>query len=224
MNFKNYYETVQKTFKFRIKSSYKLDDDSMDVIETVLDKYRPIKITKPKKMMFQTDPLGFTGIKNVEIYFFDIELTVPAASAILENDIRTSFGLSPDCDYIQVFSEHGDPMEEEEEDLDAAADVEKAGALLTQPEYPEADPVDSAEYFGDAYNKTFLAYVKEVEAKRDLNKKIDAPHPITKWDKQPVGTSSEPKVDTANFNAYLKNDDEKPFKARKTPKDPKESN
>jgi hypothetical protein len=101
MNFKNYYEQVQKTFKFRIKTVYKLDDESMDVIENVLTKYRPSKIGKPKKMMFQTNPLGFTGPKNVELYFFDVELTVPAAPSVLEYDLRASFGLLANSDLIQ---------------------------------------------------------------------------------------------------------------------------
>ena len=201
MNFKNYYEAVQKTFKFRIKSIYKLDDAAMDVIEKVLDKYRPSKIGQPKKMMFQTNPLGFVGAKNVELYFFDVELTVPGSPSVLEYDLRTAFGMSASADFIQVFGEHSDPMEEEELDADAQQETKEDDALLCQPDYPEAESVDSAEHFGDAYNKSFLAYVKEVGARRDLNKKIDAPHPITKWERQPDPSTVEPKQDDADFNA-----------------------
>jgi hypothetical protein len=201
MNFKNYYEKVQKTFKFRIKAVYKLDDESMDVIEKVLDKYRPSKVGQPKKMMFQTQPLGFVGAKNVELYFIDVELTVPANPAVLEYDLRSAFHISTQSDIIQVFPEHGDPMEEAEEAAEEQHEAEETTALLNQPDYPEAAEVDPNDHFGDAYNKRFLEYVKEVEKKRDLNKKIDAPHPITKWEKQPDPNSGDPKQDTADFNA-----------------------
>lgn len=223
MNFKNYYEAVQKTFKFRIKSTYTLDDESMDVIEKVLAKYRPSNVTKPKKLMFQSNPLGFTGPKNVELFFIDVELTVPAAPAILENELRTGFGLLPDSDIIQVFGEHANPLAEQEEEAEVEGETEAKEALLNQPDYPEAKPVDSAEHFGDAYNKTFLAYVKDVETKRDLNKKVDAPHPITKWDKQPKSNETEPKIDDTNFNAHLTTDKPNQFKGREMPGDPRES-
>ncbi len=201
MNFKNYYEKVQKTFNFRIKSIYKLDDTAMEIIEKVLAKYRPSKIGQPKKMMFQTQPLGFTGAKNVELHFFDIELTVPANTSVLEYDLRTSFGLSQNSDFIQVFSDEADPMQEEEDAEAAQQAVQDKDALLNQPDYPEAGEIDPDEHFGSAYNKKFLEYVKEVEKKRDLNKKVDAPHPITKWEKQPDPATVEPKQDETDFNA-----------------------
>lgn len=200
MNFKNYYEAVQKTFNFRIKSIYKLDDVSMDQIEHVLEKYRPSKIGQPKKMMFQTNPLGFVGAKNVELYFFDVELTVPASPSVLEYDLRTTFGLSPDADLIQVFAENA-ITEDEVDDAEAQKDAEEKAALLMQPDYPEAEEVKAEEHFGDAYNKRFLDYVKDVETKRDLNKKIDAPHPITKWAAQPDPSTIDPKQDETDFNA-----------------------
>jgi hypothetical protein len=200
MNFKNYYEAVQKTFKFRIKSVYKLDDESMDVIEKVLDKYRPSKVGQPKKMMFQTNPLGFVGAKNVELYFFDVEFTVPANPSVLEYDLRQAFGISTQSDLIQVFADDGDPMEEVEDAVEEQQEAAEKDALLLQPDYPEAVEVNVDEHFGDAYNKRFLEYVKEVEKKRDLNKKIDAPHPITKWEKQPDSSKVDPKQDETDFN------------------------
>ncbi len=219
--FKNYYESVIKTFKFRIKSVGRLGDEEMDVIERVLDKYRPSKMTQPKKMMFQTEPLGFTGVENVEVYFLDVVLTVPARAPTLAYDLRTAFGLNPASPLIQVEGEHDDPTADQKEASEAQEKAKKDGALLTQPDYPEAVKVNPEEHFGDAYNKSFLAYVKKVEEERDLNAKIDAPHPITKWEKQPKDQNTD--IDKTHFNAHLATDKVKPFAGRKSgPKNPKE--
>ncbi len=223
MSFKNYYEQVQQTFDFRIKSVGRIGDEEMDKMELVLDKYRPSKIGKPKKMMFQTTPLGFTGVKNVEVWFFDVTLTVPAHAPTLANDLRTTFGLSGNSGLIQVSDPHADDAAADAAE-EAAEDAEKPKeALLLDPDYKEAEDVDADEHFGDAYNKKFLSYVKEVEEKRELNKQVDAPHPITKWAEQPKdATKVEPVVDTTNVNDYLSKEQPK-FKARTTPKTPRES-
>lgn len=207
MNFKNYYESMLRTFNFRIKSVGRLGDEEMDVIERVLDKYRPSKISQPKKMMFQTFPLGFAGVQNAEIYFTDIELTVPARSATLAYDLRQAFGLSGDSALIQVEGENDDAGEDNE---DAIENNHTDEPLLTQPDYPEAPKVDPEKHFGDAYNKSFLSYVRKVEEERALNAPVDAPHPISKWAQQPSDPNSD--IDTAHFNDML----DKPKVAPKT--------
>jgi len=209
MSFKNYYESVQQTFNFRIKTIYALDDEGMDVIERVLEKYRPTKTTRPKKMMFQTHPLGFTGVKNVEVYFIDVELSVPATSAILNYDLRTAFGLHQDSEIITVCGENDDPIADQEEAREELAKDETP--LLCQPNYEEIEQPNPEESFGDAYNKSFLAYVRKVEAERELNKKVDAPHPITNWEKQPDPTAD---IDTKNFNDD-RNDTPSPISGKK---------
>jgi hypothetical protein len=190
MNFKEYYEAVQKTYKFRIKTIYEIDEDTMDVIETVINKYRPTDISRPKKMMFQTQPLGFTGVKNVEIHFVDVVLSVPATEYVLACDLRQSFGLDIASDLIQVSGDEEEPVEEKE-----------PTSLLLDPTMSEAPAVNAEEHFGDEYNKSFLAYVAKVEAEREHKKQIDAPHPITKWGQQPDPTAD---LDTTDFNAHLK--------------------
>lgn len=216
MSFKNYYESVQQTYDFRIKSIGRIGDEEMDVIEGVLDKYRPSKISQPQKMMFQTNPLGFTGVKNAEVWFLDVTLTVPARGATLAYDLRTSFGLNSSSPLIEVECEDEDAGLDNEEALEAGRTEE---ALLLDPNFKEAPEVKVEEHFGDAYNKSFLAYVKKVEEDREWKKKNDAPHPITEWENQP---DPDADLDTTHFNEDL--DENKPkFKGADRLPTPKES-
>ena len=93
MNLKEYLLRVEKSKKYRIKSIVEIGDDQMDVIEKVLIKYRPKTVARPKKLMYQTNPLGFTGVKNAEMYIIDIELTVPVAPQALEFELEERLGL-----------------------------------------------------------------------------------------------------------------------------------
>lgn len=203
MSFKEIYESMQKTYSFRIKSVCRLADEEMDVIERVIDKYRPSKISKLEKMMFQTSPLGFTGVQNVEVYYLDVELTVPAHAPTLAYDLRTAFGLAPNSPLIQVQGEDEDANEDNEEQIEN----NDKHALLTDPTNSEYE-VNKEESFGDSYNKSFLAYVKKVEEERSAGMNVDAPHPITKWEDQPKDQNKD--IDITHFNDHLSNKQE-PF-------------
>jgi hypothetical protein len=208
MNFKDYYEKEQQTYEFRIKFAGKIGDEEMDVVEKVLSKYRPSKITTPKKMIFQTNPLGFTGVKNVEVWFVDATLTVPAHTPTLSADIKSEFGISYSSPLITITGANDDPIADQEEILQKEHD-----ALLLDPANSEHEEVKADELFGDAYNGKFLAYLQKAEEDREHKKKVDAPHPITKWEKQPIGKDVEPKIDSRNFND-LRDDDQPTFSAR----------
>lgn len=167
MNFKNYLSATEKVFKFRIKALFPLSEDTMDLLEKALQKYRPISITDPVKAMYQTNPLGFTGAKFGEVYMLDVELTLPCIPYLLEYDLRTMLGLHKDDDTLKVFSEH-DPVEIEAEKMheDEEHKDEPKEALLNQDEYSNKDQADFSDYFGNDYNKKFLEYLKEVETAR----------------------------------------------------------
>jgi hypothetical protein len=166
MNFKNYLSATEKVFGFRIKTLFPLEEAMMDLLEKALQKYRPTSITDPVKTMYQTNPLGFTGVKCGEVYMVDVEVTVPVTPDLLQYDLRSILGLGKLDERLKVFSEH-DPVEiennkihEEEEKEDAPKE-----ALLTTP-YSTETEAKFEDYFGTDYNKKFLEYLKEVEAAR----------------------------------------------------------
>lgn len=199
MNFKQYLANVEKVFKFRIKTLFPLADETMDLLEKALLKYRPKSITDPVKTMYQTNPLGFTGVKCAEVFMTDVELTVPVTSELLQFDLRTILGLGKFDESLKVFSEF-DPVEAEKEKHEG--EDEKKPALLTQENFEEAEEAKFEDYYGADYNTKFLAYLKQVEQERKEKVKagpVDAKHPITRWEKQPKlepkASDTEPKAD-----------------------------
>lgn len=202
MSLKQYLANVEKTFKFRIKTLFPLVDETMDLLEKALLKYRPKSITDPVKTMYQTNPLGFTGVKYGEVFMTDVELTVPVTAHILELDLRSMLGLGSSDANLRVFSENdlaqqgiADAEKEEE-------DSEKKPALLTQEHFEEVEEAVFTDFYGDDYNKKFTAYLKQVEIERKEKAKagpVDSLHPITRWEKQPKlepkAEDTEPKVD-----------------------------
>lgn len=184
--FKNFLLKAEKTFKFRIKSMMPLCDDKMDVMEKVLFKYRPVSVSAPKKTMFHTNPLGYTGAKHGEIWFTDVELSVPVTASILELAIREAYGFDKVDGTIRAFAE-GDVQEADDESEccpeEAEEEIEERGALMTNENYEEVEEADFSEFYGDDYNSSFTAFLKEFEAKRKEAVgagEVDPAHPIVK--------------------------------------------
>lgn len=195
MNFRDYIANAEKTFKFQIKTLFPLGEDEMDLLEKALFKYRPVSVSKPKKTMFQSNPLGFTGAKNSEVFIVNVELTVPVTPLILQHDLRDQLHLHKDAKELKVFGEHSEELGEQMEPLGSGEEeAETTPALLTQEAYEEVEEAKFEDNFGDAYNAKFTAYLKKVEAERKKasgrGAEVDAKHPITKWADQP---KAEPK-------------------------------
>jgi hypothetical protein len=194
MNFKHYLADVEKkTFKFQIKTLFPLTDEVMDLLEKALQKYRPAAMSKPKKTMMHSNPLGFTGVKMAEVFMFDVELTVPVTPLILQYDLRDILHLHKDAKELKVFG-HGSEELGEEMTIGEDEEADKS-ALLTNENYEEVEEAKFEDNFGDSYNEKFLSYLKKVEAERAAatgrGAKVDSNHPITKWSDQPEGDVSD---------------------------------
>lgn len=190
MSFKKYLADSQKVFKFRIKALFPLEDECMDSLEKALQKYRPNAISAPVKTMYQTNPLGFTGVKCGEVWMTDVELTVPVTSTLLEYDLRTILGMHKDDDHLKVFGESQD-------DLIATSEPvveEEAVSLLANENYEEVEEAKFDDFYGADYNSRFLEVLKKVEEERKISARagcVDAPHPITKWADQPTSNDKD---------------------------------
>lgn len=193
MSFKKYLANSHKVFKFRIKALFPLEDECMDALEKALQKYRPEAISTPVKTMYQTNPLGFTGVKSGEVWMTDVELTVPVTATLLQYDLRTILGLHKDDEHLKVFGESQDELEKTVEPIDEDSEAGEKCALLSDDHYEEVEEAKFEDYYGADYNTKFLDVLKRVEAERKTAAKagnVDAAHPITKWAAQP---KAEPK-------------------------------
>ena len=79
---KSYLVESEQKYKFRIKMAEKLDDEIMNQLETILEKYEVASISKPKKTPIQEHPMDFQTLNNAEV-FMDAELNYPNCSYTL---------------------------------------------------------------------------------------------------------------------------------------------
>ena len=60
---KSYLVESEQTYKFRIKMAEKCDDETMNALESALEKYEVASISKPKKTPIQEHPLLPTNVQ-----------------------------------------------------------------------------------------------------------------------------------------------------------------
>lgn len=205
MDIRSYLAESERIYNYRIKTVVPIKDDEMSRIERAVIKYQPLNILRPKKTMLQSHPLDFPGVMNAEVFIIDLELALPASAYVLQQELRVALDLPEQ--YIVVRGDN-EPGEIETERLVAARDMSeeaaKAGmtraALLTIPDYAEAEPVKGEELYGNAHTGRLLAYLQQVAKDRDESR-VDPPNPLFRWLDLPNPDSQEPGQPKDNLDA-----------------------
>ena len=63
-SFRSYLVESEQTYKFRIKLANELSAETMDALETALEKYEVASISKPKKTPIQEHPMDFQTLNK----------------------------------------------------------------------------------------------------------------------------------------------------------------
>lgn len=200
MQFIDYIQAVEKTYAYKLKTINVLDDHAMDRIETLVMKYSPVNISRPRKLMMQSSPLDFyTIVDAAEIYVIDLEFNVPASPYVLHRELCQALGINGDH---MVIRGANDPVEIEN-CMQAAKDsmddeAEDKGmvqaSVLLDPDYKDGDG-GTNDLYGDEYNAKFLDYLRKIQDEKPVAKKVNPPHPLSVWGEQPV-----PEMDNGDFN------------------------
>lgn len=172
--FRDYIHEQEKDFSLRIKTVVPLDDENMEWIELVLQKYILKDISKPIKTIRQRHPLDFAEVQNAEVWIVDIKCGLPVSSYILKRELQLALNIPED--YVVVRGEN-DPMEIETQVLNAKDDIDsearekglqKASRLSTNSEYDidEQGNLDNPAY-GEEYNSKFLETLAKTAADRN---------------------------------------------------------
>ena len=185
MDLKSYIAETERVYNYRVRTVCILDDDAMDRLERSILKYCPVDITRPRKLMLQSNPLDFTNVHDAaEVYVTDLVLSLPASSYVLTQEIRKALAA---VDGHVIVRGYNDPNEVESERLVAAAELAaEAGkdgltrqALLTDPNYSEA--TTPPELYGDGYNAKFLDYLRTVQKDRQDANHVDPENSLFSW-------------------------------------------
>src|SRR6516165_5643223 len=85
--FSEYLAESTRNYEYNIKLAFKPDDLMMNAIETALQKYHLVSITKPKSLPIQRTDKDFPGINSPETYLFKVAVTYPAPAEFIRHTI-----------------------------------------------------------------------------------------------------------------------------------------
>mgnify|MGYP000998059799 CR=1 FL=1 len=161
-SFKSYLVENEQTYKFRIKMAENLSDETMDALESALQKYEMKSISKPKKTPIQEHPMDFQTLQNAEVFIMDAELTYPVTAHQLFEYISQTVGV-PASHLVVINQDHPEEMAREE----ALKEEEYESVLET--DYAETD--NAKDSFADIYQDKFGddVYSKIKDMRRWLN-------------------------------------------------------
>lgn len=171
-----------RTYHFRIKTIVPVEDDTVDRIERALAKYDIVDISRPRKTIFQSQPLDFSFMESAEVYIIDVEVEMPASAYVITQELRVALGIPEK--YIVVRGDN-DPLELQTERLNAnlALNDEAKREGLENASHLEASENQEAEdrgelYYGDSYNSRLMHYLKAIQEKGADARKDD---PLFSW-------------------------------------------
>lgn len=150
---RSYLVESEHTYKFRIKMAEKCDDDTMNALETALEKYDVASLSKPKRTPIQEHPMDFQTLQNAEVFIMDTELKYPVTAHQLYTYISEVVGV-PASHLVVINSDHPEEIAREE-----AINEEEYETLLGS-DYKEEKHEPT---FGDEYNENML---KQLETRK----------------------------------------------------------
>jgi len=101
---KEYLIESAKTYKFKIRTAGELPENFEDKLERALNKYQVVSFSKGKKTPITERPLDFPQLQNCETTSFDVEISYPTTSSVLESYLTLDLNF-PDTHLI-VRGEH----------------------------------------------------------------------------------------------------------------------
>ena len=158
-SFRSYLVESEQTYKFRIKMAEKCSDETMDALETALQKYDMKSMSKPKKTPIQEHPMDFQTLTNAEVFIMDTELQYPVTAHQLYEYISQTVGV-PASHLVVINHDHPEEIAREEALKEEGDEYE---AKLDDSEYKDADKIKAEDHFGDKYNENML---KDLETRK----------------------------------------------------------
>lgn len=151
-SFREYLVESKKVYSFKVKVAGELPENFSDNLKSRMDKYSVATFEQVAKTPVQKLPIDFPELENQEVTVFEVVTEYPVTGPLIEKELK-EIGLDYKTYRVrgsQEPSEVDQAMQVEDE-----SDKEKE-PLLSDPEYKEAEGIDSKSYFGDDFNASFL--------------------------------------------------------------------
>jgi hypothetical protein len=211
---RRYFEEAEREYNYRIKTVFELNENVLDEIEKVMQRYNPHGMTEVDKTILHTNPADFPEFKAAEVFSVDVCLGLPVSTHEFRIQLAQALGVS--LAEIVVRGE-GDPSEAEREReaaleaIEAEADGEQAEALLnTAQDYPEHDSPEAETMYGDKYNNRLLSMMAKISEEKKAepiktHEYEDVKNDVEEDDGPQIGDGEE--AEHAETSAYGNYDD-----------------
>jgi hypothetical protein len=159
---KEYLTESKKVYPFKIKIACPIPEGFEAKFKAALEKYSVCRFEKTKTTPVQESPMDFPEVKNASVTMYEVDLDYPIISPEIVNMLVADFGMHEA--HIRVRGAN-----EADINYDPSAKT-NAKALLDTP-YEKGEKFKN--YFGDAYNKSFLKDLDKAskQRKKDLGQK-----------------------------------------------------
>lgn len=122
-SFSQYLTESKKTYAFKIKVAGDLTEDFNQKLKGALEKFKVTSISNGKRTPIQNVPLDFPTLKNTNVTIFDLEISYPTTSEVLENYISQAVEHPLHC--VKVVTDNA-PSEEYQKTLQSAENKKEA--------------------------------------------------------------------------------------------------
>lgn len=159
---KEYLTESKKVYPFKIKIACDLPEGFEAKFKTALAQYSVCRFEKTKTTPIQESPMDFPEVKNASVTVYEVDLEYPIISPEIVNILAGDFGMKES--HIRVRGAN-------EADIEYDPSVETKGPALLDTPYEKGEKFKN--YFGDAYNKSFLKDLEKAskQRKKDLGQK-----------------------------------------------------
>ena len=159
-----YLTESKKTYPFKIKIAGDLPEGFEKKFKDSLEKYSVSSFAKTATTPIQESPMDFPTKSNMSVSIFEIALDYPVTSPQIYSLLHADLNISEDNVRVRgLYEDDGQPVDLEKNEKDKKA-------LLDSP-YEKG--VKAKDYFGDAFNKSFLKDLEKAskQRKKDLGQK-----------------------------------------------------
>jgi len=106
----------KKTYEFKIGIAGELPEGCVDSLETCLEKFSLVNMSTGKKTPIQERPLDFPQLQNMEVTYYDVEVSYPTTTQVLQEYVGRCCGINQS--HIIVRGADDPRIEEQEEKQD----------------------------------------------------------------------------------------------------------
>ena len=158
---KEFIYNSQPEYQYRVKTTIELVPETMDRLEKHLVKYDVKQVSKPNKLMLQSQNADFPNSRGVEIYYTDITLGLPASDRTLASELAIAIGTAESAVVVRGSN---NPLDKDLKDLEDRKNGDykvKLGSDYSKNEVPDVGPL-----FGDEYNSNFIKALAKAQKER----------------------------------------------------------